>query len=309
MSSPSVFDVFVVGGGIAGSVLAGVLAAPAMGYSCSRRRRDFGIGCGGRARGRMPWPTRTRWGSNLCSPRPGRWRLPGSGASKTWRARIGGPRTRPTTCPRWVLSSPHPGHGLAWAASQGATPCGPRRRPGSRATADRPSQVAQAEGEEGRYTARLVVGADGKHSMARRWTGGESVCDPEHHRFGGVLVSGLRTEDRDTDNIAKVGLEAVNWFAAGADYTRLYLQMTAPRLREIGADRSFDAIVAFAGGDAGGVAGRRSPGRTDRLLSQQRHLGDVRSPATTWCSSAMRRGRPIPARATARRCCSTTCGP
>jgi hypothetical protein len=82
--------------------------------------------------------------------------------------------------------------------------------------------------------------------MTRRWTGGESVSDPEHHRFGGVLVSGLRTDDQDTDNIGKVGVEAVNWFAAGPDYTRLYLQMTAPRLREIGADRSFDAIVAYA---------------------------------------------------------------
>ena len=82
--------------------------------------------------------------------------------------------------------------------------------------------------------------------MTRRWTGGESVSDPEHHRFGGVLVSGLQTDDRDTDNIGKVGVEAVNWFAAGPDYIRLYLQMTASRLREIGADRTFDAIVAYA---------------------------------------------------------------
>ena len=103
-----------------------------------------------------------------------------------------------------------------------------------------------ADGVETTYEARLVVGADGKHSMTRRWTGGESVSDSEHHRFGGVLVSGLRTDDRDTDNIGKVGVEAVNWFAAGPNYTRLYLQMAAPRLREIGADRSFDAIVAFA---------------------------------------------------------------
>jgi len=90
------------------------------------------------------------------------------------------------------------------------------------------------------------VGADGKHSMARQWTSGESASDPECHRFGGVLISGSHTDDRDTDNIGKLGVEAVNWFAAGPDHTRLYLQMTAPRLREIGADRAFDAVVAFA---------------------------------------------------------------
>ena len=105
--------------------------------------------------------------------------------------------------------------------------------------------------------------------MVRRWTGGESVSDPEHHRFGGVLISGLRTDDRDTDNIGKVGVEAVNWFAAGADFTRLYLEMTASRLREIGADRAFDAIVAYAAQvmPEGALDEVRQEG-TDRILCQ-----------------------------------------
>jgi 2-polyprenyl-6-methoxyphenol hydroxylase-like FAD-dependent oxidoreductase len=132
-----------------------------------------------------------------------------------------------------------------WAASQGATVMRPAKAIGFSRNG-RPAVKVATEGEETTYEARLVVGADGKHSMTRRWTGGESISDPEHHRFGGVLISGLQTDDRDTDNIGKVGVEAVNWFAAGPDYTRLYLQMTAPRLREIGADRSFNAIVAYA---------------------------------------------------------------
>jgi fructokinase len=52
--------------------------------------------------------------------------------------------------------------------------------------------------------------------MARRWTGGESVADPEDHRFGGVLLRGVRTEDRQFDNEASAGREGANWFAAGA---------------------------------------------------------------------------------------------
>jgi 2-polyprenyl-6-methoxyphenol hydroxylase-like FAD-dependent oxidoreductase len=38
----------------------------------------------------------------------------------------------------------------------------------------------------------------------------------------------------------------VSWFAAGPELTRLYLLMTAQRLRETGVDRSFDALLAYA---------------------------------------------------------------
>jgi 2-polyprenyl-6-methoxyphenol hydroxylase-like FAD-dependent oxidoreductase len=87
------------------------------------------------------------------------------------------------------------------------------------------------------FQARLIVGADGKKSTAE---------DPEHHRFGGVAISGVRTDDRDTDNIAWIPGIGVNWFAQGAETTRLYLMMTHERLREHVIDRSFDALVAFA---------------------------------------------------------------
>jgi len=81
--------------------------------------------------------------------------------------------------------------------------------------------------------------------MTRRWTGGESAADPENHRTGGVLVSGA-VYDREWDNVSWTPVEAVNWFAAGPEMTRLYLVMTAQRLRETGVDRSFTALVAFA---------------------------------------------------------------
>ena len=98
------------------------------------------------------------------------------------------------------------------------------------------------------YEARLIVGADGKLSMARRWFGAETVSDPEVNRFGGVLVSGVRTDDRDTDNVGDSGDLSVNWFAQSADMTRLYLMGPAERLRAHGVDRSFDALVGVAAG-------------------------------------------------------------
>jgi 2-polyprenyl-6-methoxyphenol hydroxylase-like FAD-dependent oxidoreductase len=248
MSSPSVFDVIVVGGGMAGSTLGGVLARTGLGVLVLEKEERFRD----RVRGESTWPyavadtlamglqplldmvgtveiTGVRHYANQDVASTYRWaedsidHLPEMGFYH--------PRFQETA--------------FAWAASQGATVMRPAKAIGFSRNG-RPVVKVATEGEEKTYEARLVVGADGKHSMTRRWTGGESVSDPEHHRFGGVLVSGLRTDDRDTDNIGKVGVEAVNWFAAGPDYTRLYLQMTAPRLREIGADRSFDAIVAYA---------------------------------------------------------------
>ena len=134
---------------------------------------------------------------------------------------------------------------FAWAAAHGATMMRPAKA--TRFSRNgRPTVTVAESDRETEFAARLVVGSDGKQSMARRWTGGESVADPEHHRFGGVLVSGVQSDDRETDNVGRAGAEPVNWFAAGADHTRIYLQMTSQRLRDIGADRSFAALVAFA---------------------------------------------------------------
>ena len=106
--------------------------------------------------------------------------------------------------------------------------------------------VAQ-DGLEVEYTARIVVGADGKTSAVRSWTGGESHSDPEHHRFGGVLVSGVRTDDRDTDNLGGgTPLIGVNWFAAGGGGDPPVPGRHGERLREWEADRSFPALLAVA---------------------------------------------------------------
>jgi hypothetical protein len=60
------------------------------------------------------------------------------------------------------------------------------------------------------------------------------------------LVSGVRTDDRDTDNLAGIPGLGVNWFAQGAETTRLYLNMEYEQLRASRADRSFDALIAVA---------------------------------------------------------------
>ena len=248
MTTTHHFDVIVVGGGIAGSALGGVLARAGLGVLVVEREARFRD----RVRGECTWPYGVA--DALAMGLGGVLEQAGAVPIVGFRTYE---RQQPAEPYLWAADSvgghseigfSHPGLqevAFTWAASQGATTVRPAKAT-QFARDGRPALTVAQDGGEVEYTARLIVGADGKLSMARRWTGGESIIDPEHHRFGGVLVSGLETDDRDTDNVAWINGEAVNWFAAGPDHTRLYVVMTTARLRETGVDRSFDALVAFA---------------------------------------------------------------
>ncbi len=250
MAATHTFDVIIAGGGIAGSTLAGVLATSGLGVLVVEKEARFRD----RVRGEGTWPwgvaDALRIGLGDVLKQAGCVELT---ALQTYqRQRLA--ETRP-----WATDSidgvseigfSHPAlqeKAFLWAGSQGATMMRP-----AKATAvahnGTPSVTVVQDGREVEYAARLIVGADGKLSMARRWAGGETVADPEHHRFGGVLVSGVQTDDRHGDNVAGTPGLGVNWFAVSADMTRLYLQMTGERLRGTGADRSFEALIAVAAG-------------------------------------------------------------
>lgn len=133
-----------------------------------------------------------------------------------------------------------------WAESQGATLMRATKVVDFASTGGATATIVH-DGVERQVRARLLVGADGKHSKARQWTGGESRSDLEIYRFGGVAVRGLETEDRDTNNGAgAVGCWA-NWFGQGIETTRIYLCMDGHKLHETGVHRSFEALTRFAG--------------------------------------------------------------
>jgi 2-polyprenyl-6-methoxyphenol hydroxylase-like FAD-dependent oxidoreductase len=135
---------------------------------------------------------------------------------------------------------------FAWAQAQGASPLRPAKA--TRFSRNgRPSLTVAVDGGETELAARLIVGADGKLSMTRCGTGGESIADTENHRMGGVLISGA-VFDRMVHNVSWLPGEAVSWFAAGPEMTRHYLVMTAPRLHQTGVDRSFSSLVDVAAG-------------------------------------------------------------
>jgi 2-polyprenyl-6-methoxyphenol hydroxylase-like FAD-dependent oxidoreductase len=146
-----------------------------------------------------------------------------------------------------MIGFPHPRlqeELFVWAGSVGATTLRPAKAVGFSSNGTPGVTVAQ-DGREIEYTARLVVGAEGKTSAARRWAGGESLTDPEHHRFGGVLLTGLAADPHVITN-ATTPETGIFWFAAGADAHRLYLRLTAEQLRATGVDRSLEAFLAHA---------------------------------------------------------------
>ena len=246
MAETASFDVIVVGGGIAGSTLGGVLARAGLGVLVVEREARFRD----RVRGEGTWP----WGvaeayalglhELMCDagaiPLHAVHRFEGRAYVETTVA------TEPDSNVE-LLSFFHPQFqeaAFTWAAAQGATTLRPAKAVAFAANG-KPSLTVATDGGEVTFRARLVVGADGKLSPVRKWMGGESVADPEHHRMGGVLVAGASI-DRTNDSFAWFDGEAVNWFAAGPEFTRLYVCMRAERLRETGIDRSFSKLVAFA---------------------------------------------------------------
>jgi 2-polyprenyl-6-methoxyphenol hydroxylase-like FAD-dependent oxidoreductase len=246
MAAPA-YDVIIVGGGIAGSTLAGVLAREGLGVLVVEREARFRD----RIRGETTWPygvaDALRIGLGELFRQAG---CVGVRAIRRYENR------QPVETYFWSedsidgvseigFSHPHLQEtALAWAATQGATAL--RGAKGvSFSWNGMPSVTVVQDGSETTYTARLVVGADGKLSAVRRWAGGETVADPEHHRMGGVLLVGVAM-DRQCDHYYVGGGLNVNWFPAGAEQTRLYLVMPAERLRETAVDRSFEAHIAFA---------------------------------------------------------------
>ena len=241
------FDVVIAGGGLAGSSLGGVLARAGLDVLIVEKEREFRD----RVRGELtfPWGHHEALRAGLSVP------LEEAGVVALPTLDFYADGERVDSLP-WEMTAidglpaigfSHPGLQevfLNWAESQGAAVVRPAKVVGAETGAGLPEVSVLADGQPVEYGARLLVVADGKRSGGRRWIGAETMSDPEHHLFGGVVLLGVHWDD--TFGWATTPPSAVGWFANGTDTCRVYVRMTAERLHATGVGRSVDAFVDFA---------------------------------------------------------------
>lgn len=235
------FDVVIAGGGFAGSSLGGVLARGGLDVAIVERERQFRD----RIRGEFTWP----WG---------RAEIDRLGLLPVFESIGALPLLRMEeyidgTYSRSIDVVPRPGltfqHAplqdalLQWAGEQGAEIIRPARALGFKSDGS-PTLRFDREGSLESIAARLVVAATGRESGAREWTGGTSVTDPEHHRFGGVSIEGAVFPDSSL-LLGQNSPEQALLFDLGGGLARLYLRTFDDVLQETGLARSFDALLDY----------------------------------------------------------------
>lgn len=88
---------------------------------------------------------------------------------------------------------------------------------------ERPTVAFTHGGVRTELQPRLVIGADGRNSMVRRQLAMRTLTDPPHNLLGGMLVDGVPDWPQDTQVIGTEGRTHFLIFPQGGDRVRLYL--------------------------------------------------------------------------------------
>jgi 2-polyprenyl-6-methoxyphenol hydroxylase-like FAD-dependent oxidoreductase len=240
-------DVAVVGGGVAGASVAAALAAGGLGVAVVEREPRFRD----RVRGECihPWGTREADRLGLLAV----LRAAGGNDLPIWQKYAD---RAPQPPYYWADDTPE-GHvemGIFHPAMQQALL---DHAQGVGAMVLRPAHVAAFRGgprpeldvatEDGMLTlrARLVVGADGRRSAARRWIGAATLSDPPHHAILGGLLDSVGLDSRRTHDACREGAQALV-FPQGRGRARAYLCCTGERASQIRAAGAAGFVAAMA---------------------------------------------------------------
>ncbi len=188
MTNP--FDVVIIGGSIAGASLAGVLAREGLRVAVIEREAAFRDRV--RGEGIHPWGVAEAERLGLLTV----LRAAGASALPIWQSYTNRAPDQPYV---WAedsvgghpeMSVYHPAlqqTTLEWARKQGAAVYRPATAVAVRRGAWPEVDVVAGDQVETLH-ARLVVGADGRHSRVRRWAGIAARRDRMHHLVGGGLL-------------------------------------------------------------------------------------------------------------------------
>jgi len=110
-----------------------------------------------------------------------------------------------------------------------------------------PAVTFSRGGIRAEWRARLVVGADGRNSLVRRQLDMKVLADPPHNLLGGLLVEGVPEWPQDMQAIGTEGRTHFLVFPQGGDRIRLYLCYDfADKAFYSGANRRSNLIDTFA---------------------------------------------------------------
>src|SRR6478735_5198837 len=242
-------DVIIVGGGVAGSSLATVLVRSGLDVVVIEREARFRDRV--RGEGIHPWGFREAGQLGLEPV------LTAAGANPLyfWQPYF---ERAPLEQTRWdddpenplpELGVSHPR--LQEASIQAAEQAGATiLRPASARSISQDSdgtwiiQVALERGKQQELKGKLLVGADGRTSAVRSWLGIHATHDPEHHRFGGVLVEGV--------DLASNAVHVI-YFPGGTSYimpqgegqARVYFGGAKELVDPLAADHTGETFLSF----------------------------------------------------------------
>jgi len=201
MADPA-FDVVTVGGGLGGAALAGVLAARGLRVLVLERERRFADRVRGEAL--MPWGVAEARALGLdallratCAHQLPWLDLFLGGVPVAHRDL---PASTTPAAPWLAFYHPAMQEAVLDAAARAGADVRRGARVGAVVPGPEPAVAFECEGRAEEARARLVVGADGRGSLVRKWAGFAASRDPDRIRFSGVLLDGVPAPD-DTARI------------------------------------------------------------------------------------------------------------
>ncbi|MBV8168712.1 MAG: FAD-dependent monooxygenase [Alphaproteobacteria bacterium] len=301
----SVSDVVIVGGGIAGSALAQVLARE--GVAVAVLERDPAPIDRVRGEYMAPWGVAElkRLGLLDCLRAAGGFFVK---RNIPYDENMPGDAAHPFT---FDVSTVHPdapgplcmGHpAMCTALAAAAERAGAVYLRGVKdieVSAGAPPRIAFQHGERRtEWQPRLVIGADGRNSQVRRQLGMTALADPPHNLIGGMLVEGVPDWPQDVQVIGTEDRTHFLVFPQGGDRVRLYLCYDfADKERYSGARRHESLIATFAGlrclPFADSIARARPIGPFNSFSNEDHWVEDPTAPGAVLIGDAAGHNDPI----------------